>query len=282
MGANGYIGSNLTRYLCDNKEYFVVASSRNNCNIDKRAEFLEYDLENKLDSPNEFIEIFGIVDICVYLAYRDGFDHNSDMHMNDLSMHWNFIKHMLDAGVKHICVAGSFREYGIVNGMASEDMICKPINYYALAKKTLFDAINIYINNASQNICFQWIRPFSVIGDDSRNNSILSKIITWEREGKKTFPCTKGDEEYDYIHVSDAVKQIEAIISQDEVNGIINVCSGIPKSLRDMIEEFLESNNFRIKPVYGEFKRRPYDSDVIYGDRRKIDRIMNKNGKTFG
>lgn len=277
MGANGYIGSHLTRYLCDQPiKYEVYASGRKNTNIDNRAHYIQYDIHKEFQNPKEYVQCFGNVDACVYLTWQDGFNHNAISHVHDWYYHFNFIKQMLDSGLKHIAVMGSFREYGTYCGAANEELEVRPDNLYVLAKDTLHKAIELYIKNNNMDICFQWIRPFSVYGDDELNNSIFTKILLWEKEGKETFPCTLGTERYDYIHIDECVKQIEAIISQTDIDGVINCCTGKSTSLREQIEFFLNVNHLKIRPEYGSFERRKYDSDEIYGDRTKLDTILEK------
>lgn len=281
MGANGYIGSCLTKYLCDMQDkYEVIASGRHNNYIDSRAKYIEYDIIQEFQNPQEFMDLFGIPDICIYLAWQDGFAHNSDAHMNDLPYHWNFIKQMLDSGIRHLAVAGSFREYGAFCGAAKENSVIEPDNYYTLAKDTLHKAIEIYIHNSKEKICFQWLRPFSVYGYDKNNHSVFSKMLQWESEGRTTFPCTDGTERYDYIHIDELVRQIEAIVAQTKVDGVINCCTGHSTSLKEQIEEFICENHLKIRPVYGGFPKRSYDSDEIYGDRTKLNEILGEsNGK---
>ena len=62
-------------------------------------------------------------------------------------------------------------------------------------------------------------------------------------------------------------------MKQDEVNGIINICSGRPEKLADRVERFIIENNFNIKLKYGAFPDRPYDSKAIWGDDFKIKMI---------
>ena len=277
MGANGYIGSCLTKRLCDrDDQYEVIASGRNNNNIDTRAKYIKYDIKQGFSEGEQTFFPFDIPDICIYLTWQDGFNHNADSHMRDLSYHWRFIKRLLDGGIRHLAVMGSFREYGNYCGAAREDMEIQPDNFYVLAKDTLHKAIDMYIKNQELKICFQWIRPFSVYGYDDLNNSIFSKILKWDAEGEKTFPCTMGEERYDYIHMDEVVKQIEAIISQTTVSGAINCCTGRSVSLKDQIDYFINEHKLEIRPEYGAYARRKYDSDEIYGNRDKLNKIMEK------
>ena len=76
-GANGYIGSKVVSELCDSGVDVVATDFRKN-NIDSRAKFVEADIFK--DNDNWF-KFFEEPDVCLHLAWRDGFIHNSDKHM---------------------------------------------------------------------------------------------------------------------------------------------------------------------------------------------------------
>lgn len=97
-----------------------------------------------------------------------------------------------------------------------------------------------------------------------------------EKAGKETFPFTDGSNKFDYIHINELAKQITAVALQKEVTGIINCCSGKPVSIKDKVEEFIKENNLKIRPAYGEFPSRPYDSPCIYGNTDKIKTILKE------
>lgn len=274
-GASGYIGSHVVSHLCERYQdkFEVIAAGLDDSNIDKRAKIVPCNILDVAEKDNLY-EMLGKPEICIYLAWQDGFDHNAESHMKYLYFHYAFLKNLVDHGLKQMVVAGSFREYGKCAGRADASIPVEADNFYVLAKKTLHRALEIYLSE--KDVCLQWIRPFTVYGDEELNNSIMSKIMKWEKEGKESFPFTMGDEEYDYIEVNELAEQIIAIASQREVDGIIDCCSGKPTKLKDKIESFLKENNLKIRPEYGAFKTRGYDSSVIYGNRDKIDKIMKR------
>ena len=274
-GANGYIGTHVVKELNRHSENFeVVAADLYNDALPSGVHAVSLDIIVDAQQENLF-ENLGCPDICVHLAWRDGFRHNALSHLIDFPSHFLFLKNLADHGTSQFAVAGSFREYGSVNGMVDELTPVKPDNYYTLSKLMLKEALEICF--ADKAICLQWLRPFTVYGDDIRNQSLLSKIIQWEAEGKTSFPFTDGSEQYDYISVDDLARQVAAIINQTEVDGVIDCCSGKPTRLADRVEEFLSENRFRIRPEYGAFPRREYDSPVIFGNRDKIDRILRNS-----
>lgn len=271
-GGNGYIGSHVVKKILQYPDEFsMTAVCRNSENLPLGVKWVSLDLLKEANR-SDLYEHLGRPDICIHLAWTNGFQHNAPSHMEELSGHFTFLKNLADSGTRQFIVAGSFREYGRVNGKASQDVVAEPENLYALSKRTLKRSLEIYFEN--KDICLQWIRPFTVYGDDEKNNSIMGKIIKWEKENKESFQFTSGDEQYDYIEIDQLAQQIVAIASQTEIDGVIDCCSGYPTRIGDKIEEFLKVNGFKIRPVYGAFPKRNYDSPVIYGDDSKIKEVM--------
>lgn len=79
--------------------------------------------------------------------------------------------------------------------------------------------------------------------------------------------------QFDFIDYDTFCRQTANIVEQEEINGIINVCSGRPEKLSDRVERFILENNYSIKLNYGAFPDRPYDSKAIWGDNLKISII---------
>lgn len=270
-GANGYIGSKVVKYLCDLNVDIIAADIKNN-NIDERATFIK---TNLFEECEDWMSYFHNPDICLHLAWRDGFVHNSLKHMQDLSAHFTFITNLIDHGIKQIACMGTMHEVGYWEGAIDENTPCNPLSQYGIAKNALRKAIELY---AQQKGCkFQWLRAYYIFGEDAYGNSIFCKIRQAVQEGKKAFPFTSGKNKYDFIHIDELVKQISLSILQDEVLGIINVCSGKPVSLAEQIEWYIKFNNLPITLDYGKYPDRPYDSPCIYGDSRKIVDILRKN-----
>ena len=87
-GANGYIGRHVVKTLLD-QGHQVVACDINTDDVDKRAECMNYDLFNLPDG--NIYHLLGSPDVCLHMAWRNGFVHNSPTQMGDLSAHYNFL-----------------------------------------------------------------------------------------------------------------------------------------------------------------------------------------------
>lgn len=215
-----------------------------------------------------------IPDVCIHLAWRNGFKHNDPSHMLDLSAHYRFLCNMVDAGVRHLAVMGSMHEVGYWEGAISEDTPCNPMTPYGVAKDALRRAM---IMKASQEgLVLQWLRGFYVYGDDEDSQSIFGKLYRAAQTGQKTFPFTMGKNAYDFITVQQLAHMVACASLQTEVDGIINCCNGSPVTLAEQTERFIENNNLDIVLDYGAFPDRPYDSPGIWGNPTKINQILKR------
>lgn len=266
-GANGYLGSGIVEAILNNG-HEVVAADFVGEHVDSRADIRMCDIF-KIENPYEY---FGKPDVLCHLAWRDGFVHYSDAHINDLPAHFIFIKKMIEAGCKHIAVMGSMHEIGFFEGPINESTPCHPTTPYGIGKNALRDLTAML---CKQNNCvFQWMRGYYIVGNSKYGSSIFSKITSAVEKGKKEFPFTLGQNQYDFIDYNVFCAQVAAVVGQNEEQGIINICSGRPEKLADRVERFIKDNNFKIKLQYGVFPDRPYDSKAIWGDSTKIEKIM--------
>lgn len=278
-GANGYIGSNVIKSLLDlNDNNKIIALDFNHNNLDSRTENISFDILSKAKDP-ELYNKLKKPDVCIHLAWQDGFNHNADSHIDNISSHYHFLKNMINSGCKNISVMGSMHEIGYYEGEVTDNTPCCPLSLYGIAKNALRQSISLYAD--SQNVSLKWLRAFYILGNDAKNKSIFSKIIQLEKEGKESFPFTDGQNKYDFIDINLLAKQIAKSSLQREINGIINCSSGVPVSLKDKVEEFIKNNNFKIRPQYGAFPNRSYDSPAIWGGDDKIKKIMENKGKNI-
>lgn len=267
-GANGYLGQGIVKELLDSGNEVIAVDFKLD-HVDKRAKKIECNMF-EIDSPYKYFES---PDVLLHLAWRDGFIHYSDAHIVDLPKHYSFIKDFVENGVKQVAVMGSMHEIGFFEGSINENTPCHPTTPYGISKNALRDLTQMICKQ--KNVIFQWLRGYYIVGNSKYGSSIFSKITAAIEEGKTEFPFTMGQNQYDFIDYPDFCKQVSLVVSQKQVQGIFNICSGRPEKLADRVERFIKENNYNIKLQYGAFPDRPYDSKAIWGDNSKINKILN-------
>lgn len=274
-GANGYIGSHVVKKMCD-LGITVIATDINDNNIDERAIVVKSNIFDIKDGENLY-EKYYQPDVCLHMAWLDGFVHNSPKHMEYLSAHYRFISNLVDNGLKQVAGMGTMHEIGFYEGTADENTATNPLSLYGISKNALRKALELKCRES--NITYQWLRCFYITGDDLKSNSIFGKILLAAKEGKTDFPFTSGVNQFDFIDVDELAYQLSIAVMQDEVTGIINCCSGIPMSLGERVEQFIKDNGLNMKLLYGAFSDRPGASKANLADPTKINIIKSNYEK---
>lgn len=277
-GANGYIGTHVVRWLAKNTSHQIVAVDISPGWNYERVDFKELDLLARASEPG-LNQDLGCPDVVIHLAWKDGFKHNSDAHFQYLKPHYDFLRNMVEAGCENISAMGTMHEVGYYEGMIDDENppACNPMSLYAVAKNALRQAVFAYVKG--KDVSFKWLRAFYITGDEARASSIFAKISQMEAAGQKTFPFTDGKTKYDFVDVDELARMISVAALDGDGQQIINVCSGTPVSLRDKVEEFLRDKQFSIRPEFGKFPSRPYDSPIIYGANGKIKKLLSSGLK---
>ena len=271
-GAAGYIGRHVVKTALD-MGHRVIAADFAFKGVDERAEFCDVPL---FSGDKNICTALGSPDVCIHLAWRDGFRHNASSHMKDLSSHVVFCNNMAAGGLPLLTVMGTMHEVGYWEGAITADTPCAPQSQYGIAKNALRQSLMLSLPAAGCRL--HWLRAYYITGDEAHGSSIFAKITQAELDGKKTFPFTTGKNKYDFIDVDRLAQMIVAASVQDKVGGIINVCTGQPQSLADRVEQFLREKQYKIRLDYGAFPDRPYDSPGVWGDPAQINAILQDAG----
>lgn len=270
-GGGGYIGRHVVAALLE-LGFEVLVADRKYEPQTKNDRKVEADIFS--GNKTIFREV-GSPDILVHLAWQDGFKHDSDTHIENIPNHHRFIRDMIEGGLKHIVGMGSMHEVGYFEGAISEHTPTNPQSLYGIAKNTLRQIVEVLTKQ--NDVVFQWIRGFYIVGDDMRSQSVFRKILEADKRGSAVFPFVKGDKKFDFIDVKDLGRQIAAVANQSDVTGIINCCSGIPMKLGERVEQFIKEKELKIQLQYGAFADRAYDSPALWGDADKISKILDND-----
>lgn len=270
-GADGYLGKGVVEQLLDDGME-VIAAGLYTDKVDQRAKIICGDIF-QVEDPYTY---YDKPDVVLHMAWRDGFVHGSVNHINDLPKHMDFIRKMAGSGVKQIAAMGSMHEIGFYEGSINEHTPCNPQSLYGISKNALRRIMELECQK--NQVVFQWLRGFYIVGNTEDGCSIFSKIVQAAHKGQKEFPFTMGLNQFDFLDYDEFCRLVADAVEQSEVNGIINICSGRPEKLADRVERFIQENHFQIQLQYGRFPDRPYDSKAIWGDDFKIRMIERMKG----
>lgn len=270
-GAGGYLGVHVVAALID-RGHNVTAVLRpgSSAPVDPRASVLEADIL----APDFAPTAWGDAAALVHLAWKDGFQHNSRAHMEQLSAHYHLLTSAAEAGISRIVALGTMHEVGYWEGAITAETPTNPRAQYGIAKDALRRSLPFALPDSTS---LAWARAYYIYGDDRRSNSVFRKLLEAADEGRLTFPFTSGKNLYDFIRVEELGRQIAALTDATEITGTVNCCSGEPKSLASQVEEFITEHGLDITLEYGAFPDRVYDSPGVWGDATIIREVMVRN-----
>ena len=183
-GAAGYIGRHVVKTALD-MGHRVIAADFAFKGVDERAEFCDVPL---FSGDKNIYKALGSPDVCIHLAWRDGFRHNASSHMKDLSSHVVFCNNMAAGGLPLLTVMGTMHEVGYWEGAITADTPCAPQSQYGIAKNALRQSLMLSL--PAMGCRLHWLRAYYITGDEAHGSSIFAKITQAELDGKKTFPFT--------------------------------------------------------------------------------------------
>jgi len=197
-GSNGYIGKHVVDYLKTTDNQILAIGSDRCESYNYPLDFSTYDIFS--GSKNIYDEL-GKPDLCIHLAWKDGFVHNSRAHMEYLSSHVRFLYDLIDGGIPSISVMGTMHEVGYYEGAINENTPCNPMSQYGIAKRSLYLSLVNYAKNTQCTI--KWLRAYYIMGDYRKTKNIFSKILEAADANKTEFPFNSGKNQYDFIDVDD-------------------------------------------------------------------------------
>jgi len=271
-GASGYIGRWVVRRLVS-LQIPVVAVARSRWPDEWRnTSLVEWIQADALGGSPELSAALSRSRALIHLAWEDGFVLNSRRHPESLSAHYRFLVGALDAGVPRVASAGTMHEVGYWEGAVTADTPTAPVSLYGITKDALRRLLFAGLGDRPEALL--WLRFFYIYGDDRRNQSIFTKLLQAEEEGRAEFPFTSGANRYDFIHVEELARQIVAVVLSSTPSGIVNCSSGRAEPLGERVEAFIRDNGLRLRLKYGAFPDRPSDSPAIWGDASVVQAIL--------
>ena len=274
-GASGFIGRYVLAEL-RRRQVEVVAVTRDAARLaglDIVGRIVEMDIA--VPGENCF-ELIGRPDVLIHLAW-DGLPNYKSLHHfeTELPRQFHFLKAMVEAGLPSLLVTGTCFEYGMQSGLLSEELITQPSNPYGYAKDSLRRYLEFYKSVKTFNLT--WARLFYMYGEGQPKDSLYSQLKDAVLRGERVFNMSGGEQLRDYLPVDEVARLISILARRRCDTGCINVCAGKPISVRNLVERWLAENGWDISLNLGYYPYPDYEPMAFWGDRRRMDSILNSN-----
>jgi UDP-glucose 4-epimerase len=260
-GGAGFIGSHLVRALLargagrvtviDSLRYGDVA----NLGEQKGVRLIEHEIG--FDPPGELEGAISGADYLFHLAaekHNQSKDSPARVLASNVSGTLTLYEAAVRAGVKKVVFTSSLYAYGRMNGGAFvETERCEPRTIYGISKLT-GEHLLAYTSQTS-GVPYVVLRYLFVYGPKQFAGMGYKSVImrSFERllAGKAPVVFGDGAQSLDYVYVDDAVEATILAMEKDISGEVLNVASGLPTSVRDLMAKIIAVSGRAITPDSG-------------------------------
>ncbi len=273
-GSTGFIGNHVINQLL-HSNFEIIAMVRDAENTEVKPWFSKVTLVKHTignDQEKNLFKKFNNPNICIHLAWGGLDNFKSDKHIyEELPKHQAFLSNLIQNGLKSLTCVGTCIEYGMKEGELFETMESTPVFAYPIAKNQL--RINIEKLQNKHTFDFKWLRLFYMFGKGQNPKSILIQLQKALDNNEETFNMSQGDQLRDYLPVEEVAEKIIKMALKHNINGIFNCSSGQPISVKQLVENYLVTDNKKIKLNLGFYPYPDYEPKQFWGNAEKINKL---------
>jgi UDP-glucuronate decarboxylase len=206
-------------------------------------------------------------DACIHLAWyaEPGKYLRAPENLSALTTSLSLLAELGRAKCPQVVMAGTCAEYDTSAGCLREDGVTRPETLYAATKLSL-----CLIGQQLASECgfgFAWARLFYLYGPYEDDRRMVPALVQALLRGA-SFAASQGDQVRDYLHVEDVAAGLCAL-ARSTARGVFNVCSGVPVTVRQLMEvaqEVVGSGSVR----FGAVPPRGWEPPFICGSNGRL------------
>lgn len=272
-GAGGFIGRHVLAELVRlHKTVVVIARDASRVPLAPGVSVVALDLAAP---PIHSFELLGRPDVLIHLAWEGLPNYSAARHVKiELPRQLAFLRSLIADGLTALVVTGTCLEYGMRSGALHEALSAAPTISYAIAKDRL--RCELEGLRASYGFALTWARLFYTYGQGQAPGSLLPQLAAAVARGDERFDMSGGEQLRDYLPVEEVARLLVALALQHCDAGVVNVCSGTPMRVRDLVETWLAAHQWRIALNLGHYPYPDYEPMAFWGDRAHLDAVLER------
>src|SRR5437870_5828420 len=172
-----------------------------------------------------------------------------------------------EGGGRRVVMAGSAYEYDWRHGYCAEAVTpTVPATYYGACKLALARLLEAYA--ARTGLSHAWARIFFLYGPREHPKRLVSSVIRSLLRDEPAL-CSHGRQIRDYLYVEDVAGALVALLDSPVV-GSVNVASGQPVTLREIVLRIAGKLGKERFVQFGAVPSHPHDAPLVLGDATRL------------
>lgn len=267
-GATGFVGRQVQRALCDKgvRVRLVVRDGKQDQFVDLTGiESVVPTSDLFAEDANWWANVCQDVGTVIHVAWyaEPGRYLQSERNLDCLIGTLNMAKGSAKAGIRRFIGIGTCFEYELTSGYLSTQTPLQPLTAYAGAKAAAFTALSQCL--PQMGVEFAWCRLFYLYGEGEDARRLVPYLRSKLAAGELA-KLTSGKQIRDFLDVRDVGQMIvEAALSHQQ--GPMNICSGVPITVRQLAEQIADEYGRRDLLEFGSRPDNLVDPACVVGIR---------------
>jgi nucleoside-diphosphate-sugar epimerase len=239
--------------------------------LEKKVRLIESDLGAAEDLAEKIGVLRPIAAFHLAAAVTPGLSNQSIIDTN-VTGTANLLAALQDQPLTRFVLVGSGFEYGS-GGDLHEDAPLRPNNVYGATKAAAH--LLAHSLRRSRALPVISVRPFTPYGPWEAPWRLVPFAICNALDGKD-IRLTEGRQERDYVYVGDVVDALiraVAVEARDDLEAI-NVCSGVPVTIRQMVLDIVSMTASRSTPQFGALPYREGEMWIQSGNPARAREVL--------
>ena len=188
------------------------------------------------------------------------------------NLHWvkaslDLVEQFVSYGGERVVAAGTCAEYDWNYGYCSENVTpLASATLYGVSKHALHLMLEAFA--ARSGLSAAWGRIFFLYGPREPQDRLVASVIGSLLRGESA-RCSHGNQVRDFLHVQDVASAFVALLDSPVV-GAVNIASGKPVSLKEIICKIAEQLNSSALVEWGSIPTTATDPPLLVADVRRL------------